>query len=175
MPNRRHQIFVRGGDHRGLLVGSIILILVLVVVASGLFYILANRNLEQATYRAHFETLRNTMQLLLPWLLIVNIIALIIVIILALFFTHKIAGPAYHLIVDLKKVKDGDLTVRTAFRKGDRLKEVASAMSETTENLRLIVADIKNDVANISEVCGDEKTVKEKLENLNRTLGKLKT
>jgi methyl-accepting chemotaxis protein len=175
MPNRRRQIFVKGGDHRGLLVGAIILILVLVVVASGLFYILANRNLEQATYRAHFETLRNTMQLLLPWLLIVNIVALIVVIILALFFTHKIAGPVYHLIVDLKKLKNGDLTVQTVFRKGDRFKEVASAMSETTENLRLIVADIKNDVAKISEVTGDEKSVREKLENLNRTLGKLKT
>jgi methyl-accepting chemotaxis protein len=175
VPNRRHQIFIKGGDHRSLLVGAIVLILVLVVVASGLFYILANRNLEQATYRAHFEALRNTMQLLLPWLLIVNLIGLIVVIILALFFTHKIAGPVYHLIVDLKKLKDGDLTAQTVFRKGDRLKDVASAMSEAAEQLRLTVNDIKKGVAELSEVTGDERRVKEKLEDINRTLDKLKT
>ena len=163
------------GGQRSLLAGVLILILVLVVVASGLFYILANRDLEKATYRAHFETLRNTMQMLLPWLVLVNIIGLIVVLILAIFFTHKIAGPAYHLKEDLKKIKEGDLTIRTAFRKGDGLKDVAVAMSDTTGQLRMEIANIKDNVDDLLKVTGNEALLKEKLGKLRETLGKLKT
>ncbi|HBC47531.1 MAG TPA: hypothetical protein DCZ43_10825 [candidate division Zixibacteria bacterium] len=175
MDNRRRQFFVSAGGQRSLLAGVFILILVLVVVVSGLFYILANRDLEKATYRAHFETLRNTMQMLLPWLVLVNAIGLIVVLILAIFFTHKIAGPAYHLQQDLKKIKEGDLTIRTAFRKGDGLKDVAEAMNDTTGQLRLDIANIKDKVDDLSKVTGNEALLKEKLDMLRETLDKLKT
>ena len=84
MENRRRQFFVRDGDHWGLLPGALILILALIIIASGLFYLLADRNLEGATYRAHIEALHSTMQLLLPWLVLANLVGVAMVLIISL-------------------------------------------------------------------------------------------
>jgi nitrogen fixation/metabolism regulation signal transduction histidine kinase len=175
MPNRRRRFFVKAGGQRGLLAGVLILVLALIIIASGLFYILANRNLQHATYRAHFETLRNTMQMLLPWLVIVNLVGLVVVLALAIFFTHKIAGPSYHLICDLKKIQDGDLTIETAFRKGDGLKDVATAMSGATTSLRVGITEIKEKVNNLADMTNLDESAREKIVEIMGKLDKLKT
>jgi methyl-accepting chemotaxis protein len=175
MNNRRRKFYVKEGDHQGLLLGALILILVLVVLASGLFYVIANRNLEQATYRAHFEILRNTMQMLLPWLLIVNIIGIIAVLILAIFMTHKISGPAYHLIKDLRCLQEGDLTIRTKFRKGDRLKNVAIALSDASGALNDTIIKTKTGLEELSKETSNYPEIKKKVIEISKTLDKLKT
>jgi nitrogen fixation/metabolism regulation signal transduction histidine kinase len=175
MPNRRRKFFIGAGGQRDLLAGVLILVLALIIVASGLFYVLANRNLEKATYRAHFETLRNTMQMLLPWLVIVNLVGLLVVLAMAIFFTHKIAGPSYHLICDLKKIQEGDLTVKTAFRKGDGLKDVATAMSNTTESLRVQISDVKGKVKELSSIAISDQFISEKIGEIKGKLEKIKT
>ncbi|PJA27266.1 MAG: hypothetical protein CO189_07665 [candidate division Zixibacteria bacterium CG_4_9_14_3_um_filter_46_8] len=175
MDNRRRKYFVKEGDQWGLLIGAAILILVLAIVASGLFYILANQDLEKATYRAHFEVLRNTMQMLLPWLILVNLIGMIVVLVLSIFFTHKVSGPAYHLVKDMRKLQQGDLTISTNFRDRDRLKNVAIAMNIAIERLRHEVADIKGEISELSKVADDALKVKESIARLNRILDNLKT
>ena len=175
MENRRRKLYVREGDHKGLLLGAFLLILVLIFIASGLFYILADRNLENATYRAHFDAMRHTMNMLLPWLVLVNAIGLIVVLILALILTHRISGPAYHLIKDMKKVGDGDLTVITAFRKHDRLQKVAQAMSHAISALRYKVIDVKEHIGKLAELAENKPDIKDKIDEINQSLDKLKT
>lgn len=173
--NRRKRYYVGEGGQKGLLVGALFLIVVLVVIASGLFYILANRSLESAAYRAHFETLRHTMDMLLPWLIFVNITALIVVIVLAVFLTHKISGPAFHLIRDLDRLKEGDLTVRTTLRKRDRLREISDAFNEAVAKLDEKMADIKSSADEMQAAGGETELPKDKLEKLKRAIGKFKT
>jgi methyl-accepting chemotaxis protein len=175
MENRRRKLYVRDGDHRSLLLGALLLIIVLIFVASGLFYILADRNLEHATYRAHFDAMRHTMNMLLPWLVLVNTIGLIVVLILALILTHRISGPAYHLIQDMKKVGDGDLTVATAFRKHDRLQKVAQAMTHAVSSLRYKVIELKDGIAKLAELAENKPEIKDKIDEINQSLDKLKT
>lgn len=151
------------------------MIITLAVIASGLFYLTANRDLEGATYKAHFQTLRNTMQMLLPWLILVNLIGLAVVITLALFFTHRISGPAYHLIKDLHRVADGDLTVATRFRKRDRLKDVGNAMTEAVGHLRENVIDIKKGLEKLARVAESHPEVKQELGEISKVIDKLKT
>jgi methyl-accepting chemotaxis protein len=175
MKNRRRQYFVKDGDHRGLLFGSLVLILSLIVIVSGLFYIMANRSLEGATYRAHFQTLRNTMQLLLPYLVLVNLVGLIVVIALAVFLTHRVSGPAYHLTKDLQRMGEGDLTVATAFRKKDRFQGMGEAMAAASSQLRKNVADIKGGFKNIENAAENHPEMKESIEKVKLMLDKLKT
>ena len=51
----------------------------------------------------------------------------------SLILSHKIAGPAYAVVRDLKKLADGDLTVRTLLRKGDFHTEVAEALNHASQ------------------------------------------
>jgi methyl-accepting chemotaxis protein len=175
MDNRRQKYYVEEGDHKSLLLGALVLILALIFIASGLFYILANKSLEKATYRAHFEAMHNTMQMLLPYLLIVNIIGLVAVLILAFFLTHKISGPAYHLIMDFKRFGDGDLTTRTCFRRGDRLKNVAAAFNEAIDSVQKSVTEVKKKVDQLSESVERIPDLKNVVDDITQTLDKLKT
>ncbi len=175
MDNRRRKYYVAQGDHRGILLIAGALLLTLAILASGLFYFLANRDLESATYRAHFDTLRNTMQMLLPWLVLVNLIGLVVVLGLAVYLTHRISGPAFHLIRDLKALGSGDLRIETKFRKHDRLKGAAEALSNAASELRGIITDTKQRVSELSRRAKDHPELADAVYGVAHNLDKLKT
>jgi len=175
MKNRRKQYFVKGGEHRGLLIGVFFLVLTIVIIASGLFYIMASRNLENATYRAHFQESQNTMDLLLPWLILVNMVGLIVVFIMAVFMTHRVSGPAYHLVKDLKSIQDGDLTVTTTFRKKDRLKNVAEALSQATSEIRRNISVAKEGLSELESKADKYPELERQIQKIKQALDRLKT
>ena len=63
-------------------------------------------------------------------------LALIILGVHATVFLHRVAGPAYRFRMWLKGLREGDLVHGCYLRKGDMLKDVASALTETVEVLR---------------------------------------
>jgi methyl-accepting chemotaxis protein len=69
----------------------------------------------------------------------------------SLILSHKIAGPAYALVRDLKRVADGDLTVRTRLRKGDFHMEIADAFNLTTETLYTRIKKIKASLTSLQQ------------------------
>jgi methyl-accepting chemotaxis protein len=174
MENRRRKYIVKEGDHWGIMKLALFMIVVLAVLISGLFYVLADKNLEGATYRAHFNALRHTMQMLLPWLILVDLIGLVIVAIMAIFLTHSIAGPSYHLIRDIKNFGDGDLTIRTKFRKHDRLKAVGEAFSESSEKMHAKIVKLRKEINNITSVSGNNPEIKTRLDGINKILDDFK-
>lgn len=54
---------------------------------------------------------------------------------LGIHVTHRIVGPAYRLIQTTHAYTDGDYTVRSHLRKGDALKDVATALNELGDAL----------------------------------------
>ena len=64
-----------------------------------------------------------------------EIIIVTVIAYFSLILSHKIAGPAYAIARDLKRLGSGDLTVRTRLRKGDFHTEVADAFNITAETL----------------------------------------
>jgi nitrogen fixation/metabolism regulation signal transduction histidine kinase len=114
----------------------------LVIIAGGLFYILANKELSAEYYKAH-STLKYVMQNLLPWLLLVNLLGILVTLFFAMFYTHKIAGPTYRMQEDLRRIAQGILTTQVKTRKRDQLKELESEINKMTEELRLNIQKIK--------------------------------
>lgn len=54
----------------------------------------------------------------------------IIIFLLSLFYSHRIAGPAVKIVKALKQVNEGDLQTCIQLRKGDYLQEVATAVND---------------------------------------------
>ena len=67
----------------------------------------------------------------------------------SLILSHKIAGPAYALARDLKRMADGDLTVEIQLRKGDFHLEAADALNFTANVLRTRMTAIKSELAKL--------------------------
>jgi methyl-accepting chemotaxis protein len=142
--NRRKKYFLSKGTQPGLLLGVTALVLILVIIAGGLFYLLANRELSIEYYKAH-SSIRYVMKNLLPWLLLVNLLGIAVALFLAVFYTHRIAGPLYRVQKDIRKIGEGFLTTRVKTRKGDQLKdletEVNNMIQELEKNFLLVKGD----------------------------------
>ncbi|GEM_PF-2922946 len=53
----------------------------------------------------------------------------VVVVIQALRYSHKIAGPTFRLVRSLKSIRNGDLSFRVKLRKGDELTEIAEEVN----------------------------------------------
>jgi methyl-accepting chemotaxis protein len=113
--------------------------------------------------------------MLLPWLIMVNIVGLIVIAFLAIFLTHKISGPTYHLKRDLQKLATGDLTITTVFRKGDRLQDLAVGLNKAVANLRKEVIEIKTKMSVFTQSAEKFPELQDKIKDINNTINNLKT
>ncbi len=98
---------------------------------------------SQGTLTSSFDNsrlvIRNTGDAIMPTLLITNLITLGIITISAiavtLFVSHRIAGPMFRFEQDIKKIADGDLSVRIHLRQKDQFEEMAKAFNEMASSL----------------------------------------
>lgn len=176
--NKRKKYFLSKSTQPKLLLGVATLFLVLVVIAGGLFYLLANKELSTEYYKAH-STLRNVMENLLPWLLLVNFLGMVVVLFLAVFYTHRIAGPTYRIQQDLRKIGQGILTTRVRTRKKDQLKELEAEINEMTEELGRTIQETKEDFfkleSNLGELEGATKSKELSAPQLHQLMDKTRS
>jgi hypothetical protein len=65
---------------------------------------------------------------------------------LGIYFTHKVAGPIYKMKRLLKQVGEGDLHVESRLRRGDELQDFFDVFTQMVENLRTFEAQQLVDV-----------------------------
>jgi methyl-accepting chemotaxis protein len=75
----------------------------------------------------------NRLEIILPPILINNLIILIAVSIIGIFYSHKIAGPVYRIQEDIKRVLDGEKDVVIKLRKKDKLHTLAEEVNKLIE------------------------------------------
>ena len=73
----------------------------------------------------------------LLFLIFIQFLFSIIVLILFVFFTHKIAGPLYKLKMHLQHIREGEEIRPLTFRDGDYFHDVAEEVSEFLESVAL--------------------------------------
>jgi len=86
---------------------------------------------------------------MLAYLILIQIVVSLLVFILFIFVSHKIAGPIYHLKKHLISVREGNPITPITFRKGDYFNDLAE---EVTQFMDTIVKNQENDFEYIEEV-----------------------
>lgn len=95
------------------------------------------------------ETLYGVIKLLL-YKFVLLIIALVII---SIFFSHRIVGPLFRFEKEaLKRVAEGDLTYRLSFRKHDELSWLASSFNRMTESLQAKAMEDRKKIREIEDV-----------------------
>jgi methyl-accepting chemotaxis protein len=72
-------------------------------------------------------------KLVLPPILNNNLVIMIIISVLGIFYSHRIAGPVYRMQQDIEKALGGEKGVRVQLRKGDKLKDLATKVNALIE------------------------------------------
>lgn len=115
--------------------------------------------------------------------LYVCIIFAILIIVLGIFVTHRIAGPLYVFNKMFNLVSEGDLTVQVRLRKGDELQNLALSFQNMVDRLNMYikmdkqkVEDVKNAIDTLVEMVKQEKpkdVIIQKLLEIKNMLEKL--
>jgi methyl-accepting chemotaxis protein len=93
----------------------------------------------------------------------------------SLILSHKVAGPAYALTRDLKRLAGGDLTVEIRLRDGDFNMEAAEALNFTAEMLRTRMKAIKLELAKLEARQNIDEDTRQTVEQLLHDVAYFKT
>lgn len=109
---------------------------------------------EAATIGYQFTVLHDSIWPAFP-------IALALIVIHSVFFSHRIAGPLYRFRSVFKALSQGDLTVSTTIRKGDYLQQEAGSLGEMVGELRSKLSRVETDCQALQGLVSE---LKQKLE-----------
>ncbi|MCB9890823.1 MAG: hypothetical protein H6832_02325 [Planctomycetes bacterium] len=126
LPNRRKRLVVNKPVQRRIIVGVTIIPMVALVGATISVAVLTGRVLDEA------RTAEQSLPTLGP--LFVSLFLFIVaagatVVISALRYSNRIAGPMYRLCKSMREIRDGDVSFTVKLRKGDELTEIADELN----------------------------------------------
>ena len=78
----------------------------------------------------------NRWEVVVPPILINNILIMIVIAVIGVFYSHRIAGPIFRIKADIEKVLSGDKDVRIIIRKKDKLHDLAESVNLLLEELQ---------------------------------------
>ncbi len=101
------------------------------------------------TYMNSKLVIQNTSLAIMPSVIYTTLITTfvigLVVIMVTLLVSHKIAGPMYRFEKDIKRIAGGDLKFRIRIRKSDQFQEIALSLNAMIEALSNRVSAIKKD------------------------------
>jgi methyl-accepting chemotaxis protein len=126
---------------------------------------------------------KTTADFLLPiiiqTLLLVTLFSAILVAMLTLFVSHKIAGPLYRLKHEIDKLGQGDLSVNFHIRSGDQLRQLSDSLTAMASSLKDKIASLKRESAQLKLTLQNsnfegKKQLEEKINSIEETLNNFK-
>lgn len=163
MENRRRILLVNAVQQRRFIMGAVlsaIILINLLVICTVIF----NPLMLDAVEIGHIMFLAG-----------VEIVTVLGIGYVSLILSHKIAGPAYALARDLKRLADGDLTVEIQLRKGDFHLEAADALNFTAGVLRTRMKAIRSELAKLETRRDIDEETRHTVEQLLRDIAYFKT
>jgi hypothetical protein len=110
----------------------------------------------------------------------IQIFIVILVFIMFIFFTHRIAGPMHKLKMHLSKIRQGEPITPLTFRSGDHFHDVAEevtlfleTLTYNQENDYMYLEEISTYIENLAPVVPDDK--KPVLKEISRRLMEIKS
>lgn len=117
-----------------------------------------------STYPEFHTVIQSAQSQFLLFLIFIQLLFSVIVLILFVFFTHKIAGPLYKLKMHLQHIREGEEIRPLTFRDGDYFHDVAEEVSEFLESIVLnqesdfkFIDEVRIYLDNLSGVIPDDK------------------
>lgn len=178
---KRRKYFINKTFQAKFIIKFCFLIVLACILFGGLIYFMSLKTTTTAFENSRL-VIKSTADYLLPILALISLITIIIVgvatMIITLFISHKIAGPAYRFEKISRAIAGGDLSLNVKLRSNDQLQPVAEGMDEMIKSLRLQIVNVKERLLELTVRLSEVKASKgEKIEaqlvDLNKILDEL--
>jgi len=111
-----------------------------------------------------YDLIQSAQERFILFLILIQFIFSLIILILFVFFTHKIAGPMYKLKTHLQRIREGEVITPLTFRSGDYFHDVAEEVSEFLDSVAInqeddfkFLGEVKIYLDNLSGVIPEDK------------------
>lgn len=158
----RRQVYINK-DFQTRFIIKFVLVLVLSSVISICLTLFSTQDTLTTSFVNSKLLIQNTSLTIMPSViftsLITTILAGLVMIMVAMLVSHKIAGPMFRFSKDIERIGKGDLKSRIIIRQGDQLREMAAALNTMIEQLNAKLSDIQKQAAaladnkDLSEAC----------------------
>lgn len=172
---RRKQHFIKKGYQARFIFKFCLLVLVGGLISTGLLYAMSRGTLTSSFENSRL-TVESTSVAILPAVVYTNLVTLVLItvatILVALYVSHKIAGPLFRFEKDLSEIAQGDLTKVIRLRRKDEVKDMAETLNRMTASLRERVKEVQDrldEAAELAEAEGASDALKEKLLEVKST------
>lgn len=144
----------RGMQFRMIMKMTAILFLCL-LITSLTYYYFANQEITESFRLFHIKA-RNFLDFLLPAVIGSFVVSFVVGVTASLFFPQSYAGGLYGIERDLKKLIDGDLSVRVKLRTGDEAIPLAGTVNELVNCFRGKILRIHDELCRMQEILASE-------------------
>ena len=177
-PYKRNHYFIKKDFQTKFILKFCFLLLAGVIVSTGLLFLFSQDTLTSSFQNSKL-VIEITAMAILPTIIYTSLITLALLavatIIVALFVSHRIAGPMFRFEKELKEIGEGDLTKKVTLRKNDQAENLAECITEMTASLHEKVSLIRIGLERILESARKQNSSKElieELESLHRYMSK---
>lgn len=82
-------------------------------------------------------------EIIVPPILLNNLFILVVLSVIGIFYSHKIAGPIYRINREIQRFLDGETDVQIAIRKHDKLGDLVSRVNRVLSEFQSLKADFE--------------------------------
>lgn len=146
---RRRNYYIKKKFQANFIMKFCALVVAGALISGAIVYVMS-KNTVTTTFENSRLTIKSTADFILPAVLLSGIVVVIAIGLataaVALFTSHRIAGPLYRMEKDIQEVIAGNLRIRFNLRQRDELKLLAASLDMMAQSLRARVADMKDNV-----------------------------
>jgi methyl-accepting chemotaxis protein len=131
----------------------------------GSFYYMSNNVMEDLQ-------LQSILGIILPALITAQVVSIIIVILIGLFSSRKIAVPLYKIEQWARHLRAGELNAYLAFRETSEMKDLVGQCNGVTEKFKQTLIEIKSAADAMEQSGADPTVVEQQVARIRGVLGK---
>ena len=134
------------------------ILFVCLLMSGAVYYYFANQEITASFTMFHIKA-RNFLDFLMPAVIGSFGVSLVVGVVASLFFPKNIAGALYGVERDMRKVIEGDYTVRIFPRKGDQVGSLVALLNQLIAGCREKTLSIEEAVSKAHGLCAAESTM----------------
>lgn len=136
------------------------------LLSTAIYYFFANREVTDSFQMFHIRA-RNFLDFLLPVVIASFAVSLVLGVGTALFIPRYIAGSLYRIEEDIKKIREGNLSVRISLRLGDEAGSLAASVNTMVNDFRETFSVIQEGLDEANRITKSGEPAEDKLAKLD--------
>ncbi len=149
-----------------------------ILTVTGLSLLLGDRGTSYAdSYALLAELNRSLVDKTLFLFSLTLLLSIAAIIVIAILYSHRVAGPLYRLGMQARRIASGDLAEPVHLRKTDVLHAVADDLNDLSGRYRVLLVELKTKTRELESAMDDPESrkISERIDELNGLLNQIKS